>query len=288
MKRRLTIVLIAIVAAALILYLGLEGKDAPPDFQQRSVLLVTDDDTGWFYLQLKEGAEAACRERGAQLRAMSVAGDELCDMEEAKKAAGVVLFLSSPHIRKQAEDCALQQGIPYRSVLGQGEKGVHMDEKAGGALLARMVPANHTLSMVYSREDETTRRRIEGAQDALPGIVPLKMDPAGDVPRELFFARAVIAMDERATTMLAERKEEGRLPSSLLLFGYDTGARRIRDLESGTVYAMMMPVPYALGHAAVRSLLSGRPPLLPTGKAVTQRSMFLSENVRLMFPLIQN
>ncbi len=289
MKRTLTVALLAMMAAVLILYIGFAWREAPPRPDEKSLLLVTDDDTGWFFLQLREGAQAACRERNALLRTMVVPADTACEpLQEAQAKEGVLLFLSAPHTRQRAEECLKEKSIPYRSVFGLGENAVRMDERAGARRLAGLIPANHTLAMVYAKEDETTRRRIEGAQSVLGGIAPIKVDAAAPAPRELFFARACIAMDEAATTLMAEQKEEGRLPSSLLLFGYDTGSRRIQDLEKGTVYAMMMAEPYSLGHSAANALLTGRDAPLPMGKPVLQTDMFSSENVRLMFPLIQN
>lgn len=288
MKRTLTISLLAIMAAALILYIGFAWREAPPRPDEKSLLLVTDDDTGWFFLQLREGAQAACREQNALLRTIVVPADAACEPLHEAQASGVLLFLSSPQMRRKAEDCLKERNIPYRSVFGQGAYAVRTDEKAGAQRLAGLIPANHTLAMVYAKEDDTTRKRIEGAQSVLGSIVPIKVDVTAPAPKELFFARACIAMDEAATIWMAEQKDEGRLPSSLLLFGYDTGSRRIQDLEKGTVYAMMMAAPYSLGHSASKSLMTGRDVPLPVGKPVLKKTMFSSENVRLMFPLIQN
>lgn len=288
MRRTLTISLMAIIAAALILYIGFAWQKTPPHPDEKSVLLMTDDDTGWFFLQLREGAQAACREQGAQLRTLVAPADTACDSLDAAQTNGVLLFLSAQHTRQKAEACLKQKGIPYRSVFGQGENAVRMDEKAGAVRLAQLIPPNHKLSMVYTREDETTRQRIEGAQSVLGSIVPRKVTPETGVPNELFFFRACIAMDEAATTLIAEQKDEGRLPASLLLFGYDTGSRRIQDLENGTVYAMMLPAPYVLGYSAAKSLTTGKEAAPPAGKPVLQKSVFSSENVRLIFPLIQN
>lgn len=288
MKRTILISAMTVVFAALILYIGFAWRETPPRSNEKSLTLVTDDDTGWFFLQLKEGAQAACREQNSLLRTMVVSDDAACEQVSGAHADGVLLFLSAPQMREKLEECLKEKNIPYRSVFGQGAHGVRTDEKAGAAQLAGLIPPNHSLAMVYTKEDDTTHRRIEGAQSVLGSIVPVKADPADGAPPELFFVNACIAMDEATTVWLAEQKDEGRLPSSLLLFGYDTGSRRIRDLESGTVYAMMMEVPYALGHSAVKSLVTGREAPLTVGKPVQKKNMFSSENVRLMFPLIQN
>lgn len=288
MKKPFFMALTALVLGVLILFVGFEQQGGAPLPRERAVMLVTDDDTGSFFLQLKEGAQAACAEAGALLRTVVLPQGDPCPAVEAELADAVLVFLSGRAGRESAVRCVERHGLPYRVVGGDGPFSVRMDEEGGGALLAGAIPANHTPAVVYASDDADTMRRLKGAQSVLGGLAAIRLDTAGEAPRELFFVRACLALDEKATAFIAQQKKEGRLPASLLVFGCDTGASRIDDLESGTVYAMLMQEPYSLGHQAVRAMMTGRPAPPPRGKVVLRKTMFSSENVRLMFPLIQN
>ena len=180
-----------------------------------------------------------------------------------------------------------ENAIPYRMILDGDEGTIHMDERGGAMQLARIIPSNHTLVSVYTDEDAAVSERMLGALDYMGDRAPVKVTPGEALPASLHFARACLALDAEATRYIVDAKERGLLPASLLLFGYDTVETRVKDLESGTVYAMLMPEPYTLGYNGALASMTGQMRPSPLGRVITKRTMFLSRNVRLVFPLIQ-
>ena len=287
MKRTIAFALAAVVTAALLMLWGFSPSERAILPQDERLLLITDDDTGWFFLQLRQGAQAACQEADVLLRIQVLPKEDALLQAGNLKADKAILFILNEQVRKAAQQQLETTATPYRLIWNGDAGTIHMEEKGGAELLSRIIPQNHTLSVVYGKQDTITTQRMEGALNVLKDAVPVFLPDKDALPRDILFTRACLALDDVATAYMAAKKESGLLPASLLLFGYDTGDSRVKDLESGNVYAMMMPAPYTLGYQAAQTVLSGQEMPSPLGRIVTKRDMFASRNVRVVFPLMQ-
>lgn len=287
MKRTVAIALTLLVIVALMVLWGAEPIQRSTVADEKILLLLTNDDTGWFFLQLWEGAQAACQNQGALLRTLVISSDSLPAQLGSISADAALVFVSQEEDRAMVQHFLQENAIPYRMILDGDEGTIHMDERGGAMQLARIIPSNHTLVSVYTDEDAAVSERMLGALDYMGDRAPVKVTPGEALPASLHFARACLALDAEATRYIVDAKERGLLPASLLLFGYDTVETRVKDLESGTVYAMLMPEPYTLGYNGALASMTGQMRPSPLGRVITKRTMFLSRNVRLVFPLIQ-
>jgi hypothetical protein len=287
MKRTVAIALTLLVIVALMVLWGAEPIQRSTVADEKILLLLTNDDTGWFFLQLREGAQAACQNQGALLRTLVISSDSLPAQLGSISADAALVFVSQEEDRAMVQHFLQENAIPYRMILDGDEGTIHMDERGGAMQLARIIPSNHTLVSVYTDEDAAVSERMLGALDYMGDRAPVKVTPGEALPASLHFARACLALDAEATRYIVDAKERGLLPASLLLFGYDTVETRVKDLESGTVYAMLMPEPYTLGYNGALASMTGQMRPSPLGRVITKRTMFLSRNVRLVFPLIQ-
>ncbi len=287
MKRTVAIALTLLVIVALMVLWGAEPIQRSTVADEKILLLLTNNDTGWFFLQLREGAQAACQNQGALLRTLVISSDSLPAQLGSISADAALVFVSQEEDRAMVQHFLQENAIPYRMILDGDEGTIHMDERGGAMQLARIIPSNHTLVSVYTDEDAAVSERMLGALDYMGDRAPVKVTPGETLPASLHFARACLALDAEATRYIVDAKERGLLPASLLLFGYDTVETRVKDLESGTVYAMLMPEPYTLGYNGALASMTGQMRPSPLGRVITKRTMFLSRNVRLVFPLIQ-
>ena len=287
MKKTITLALIMLLAVVLLMVWVAQPQRRQAVTEEKILLLVTDDDTGWFFLQLREGAQAACQSQGALLRTLVVAEDTLDMRLQQTPADAALLIVETEHLRDKAQQSLQDKLIPYRVIYDGGEGTIHMDEKMGAQQLARIIPANHSLVTVYHRQDATIYERMQGAMDYMGERPPVRVSPGDPLPSSLHFARACLALDRESTQYIVSAKEQGLLPASLMVFCYDTVETRVKDLESGAVYAMLMPEPYTLGYnGALAAMVSQLRPA-PIGRVVTRRTMYQSRNVRLVFPLMQ-
>lgn len=289
MKRTFISALIAVTAAVLLLVLTAPAPAPLPQGirgRRDILLLMTDNDTGPYFLQLRQGVEAAARQMQAQFHLAVVPPADMAQSIPLINPTAALLFFENRALEEEAQALLQQRRIPWRH-LSHGEiEGVHMDEAAGAYELARLLPMNHAPLVVQTRENDITRRRLTGIAPLFDGMPsPLTLEDAP--PLSLKFAKACLALDEESTRTLVAWKQQGRLPLSLLIYGWDTGESRVHDLDKGFVHAMLLPIPYALGVRGAESAIQNTTPALPIGRVVTKRTMLLSHNVRLVFPLLQ-
>ncbi len=286
--RKTTIFSLFLLAVFVLLMLwGPQPVHQRSETEEKILLLATDDDTGWFFLQLREGAQAACQSQNGVLRTMVVAEDVLeRQVSQAAADAALVIIADQP-LREMAQQALEYNLIPYRVILDGGEGTIHMDERKGAEHLSSIIPPNHSLITVYHRQDATISERMQGALNAMGERSPVRVIPGDPLPGSMHFSRACLALDKESTQYVVAAKEQGLLPASLLVFGYDTEENRVRDLESGAVYAMLMPEPYTLGYNGALAAITNQLRPAPYGRVITRRTMYLSRNVRLVFPLIQ-
>ena len=93
-------------------------------------------------------------------------------------------------------------------------------------------------------------------------------------------------------------KRSGTFDGAVL--GVDTGDSRVADLEDGAVTVMALDNPYAMGYLALRKAREGvaltaeqlsagysPDPIVVDALLADQQNMYLPENVKQVFPLLQ-
>lgn len=274
MKKQLLVsILCAAVAVALLIWGFGPGTPPPSSGGERYVLLI-EDDTGTFLMQLQKGMREAANEAGAELVVENV-GEY-----RPAEADTVFLLLSSP-----AEWLSSYTGSAAVTVIGAcvpGRRCVRTDdEDAATRLMERALTLGGSVCVVTDGEGVRGAVRREAAL-AVPGADGVKTAAVGEpLPDGTTVA---VGMSSRATQALAELKREGEYAGQVL--GVDTGDDRAVDLEDGSVLVMALDNPYAMGYVAVSQMAVSAEVSVPTLLAEVS-NMYLPQNVKQVFPLLQ-
>lgn len=284
MKKPIIISVLCVALTIVLLLWGFRQSETAQPKAAESYALVIANDTGSFVMQLRKGLQQAANESGATLA--------VCTLAEAAKMTGLsgaILWLDDP-----AEALNRLSGVPV-VVVGQSLDGVPCvlgDDQSGGEQLLEhalaLCPAKAIL-LICDDEDEHALRRSAAAR-ALAAQRGVDAAPYGEpLPLSSKYLTAV-ALSPRATRALIAMKREGLF--SGLALGVDTGDDRVENLESGMMTAMALDSPYAMGYIAfqkARALHEGGPAESAVTRVLlaTQSNMYLSENVKQVFPLLQ-
>lgn len=296
MKKPLLLCALCVALSAALLIWGLGSPPAQQPERQAHYVLIIENDTGTFLLQLRKGLEAAAGEQNARLSLEGAQADPAVQAQglAAQGVDAVLLLLEDPTpLCAALKDCH----IP-RIVIGQrlqGEICVTAGDTAGGeALIARalsMAPPARIL-LITDPDDPRAVLRASGAQPLAQAkqVAEIAWPQAID---SLQGYDVLLACSSRATRALADAKAEGLLPPSILLVGVDTDDQRTVDLENGLVQAMLIDNPYAIGYLALgharQATHNELGPSVHTcaSTLIDPSNMYASENVKLVFPLLQ-
>ncbi|MDO5021833.1 MAG: hypothetical protein Q4E07_00660 [Eubacteriales bacterium] len=282
-KNNYFMVFLPLIVASVLILLSFFPIGEKPAVKERTLLIATDDDTGFSFLQLREGAQAAAAKNFSIVHVLSTKRSSL-QLKDIKPNAAIV-FMKKSALR----DNFVQKisNIPYIIIDNTDENAFRPNEKAGAIELAKALPEHRSVFAVYADEDFTVNLRLEGLKSVFPDIDLYKINKESPLPAHVKLMRACIALDKSATEYLIQLKNTGKLPSTQLILGYDIDARVVEDIFSGKIYALLMDSPYSLGYKAATEVLTGVKQDPPIGRVITKSNMFDSENVRLVFPLLQ-
>lgn len=279
MKRTLITSLIMIFAALIIMIVGFnvpEGSDTP---SLRPVLLLVEDDTGAFLLQLRLGAQQAVSELGCDLTVEVVSpGDQLETEWLERQFSGAVVYIEEETLRQSVLnqlDAAALPAVVIGSWNGK-HTAVRQNETHLGELAAELAQGYDSILLTGAGAD--ARKAID---TALGAKIVSEAQFNANAP-----GSCVIALDEASALAWCQRKGAQNL--SCALISVDPGETRAEQMNQGIAQAYVLSSPYATGYQAVSEALWQRAPQLYEMSyfSVLPQTMYNAENVKLMFPLL--
>lgn len=273
-KHSWLLIAFCLTATVLLLVWGFGQGGASKQQEASLYALVIENDTGPFLMQLRKGISDAAAMAGASLTVVSR------DDPLPAQAQAVLLWLDSP----QAWVDAHPTQLPVYVIDGRarGCPSISMDDKAAVvALLSRAQKLAAPLAVIT--DDDSTRSLRRSTQAAaLAGIYNCDLiayQPGMGWPEGY---QTVVALSGRATAALAAQS------GNKTLLGFDTGDDRATLLENGTVAVMALDKPYALGGLAVQAAQArSADDVAVTALLADKQNMYLPENVKQVFPLLQ-
>lgn len=275
LNKSLMLCLLCLVAALVLMAWGFRTPREAAAEKPRYFALLTED-TGTDVMQFKQGAQVAAKEVGATVTFLTCAGDvpisgalHMLIASIDADANGIIL----PKGGEAVKGDALSLGIPVVCLFETDTLCVAADMRAMGGALAEAARAAGDVGeySVYMDTSPAEGEMLEGLQAALKGE-NISINP--DTP-----TGTVFALNANATLALAD------VPG-VHLWGVDPGDARVKLLAEGRARGLIMSMPYAQGYQAVFALKGGLEARVPT-RVVTRDTMYASENVKLMFPLLQ-
>lgn len=287
MKKPVMISGACILVTALLLFWGFGQTEPNAETPKASYALVVEDDTGTFVMQLRKGMQAAAD--GASVSILNAADTE-------PRGGYQAIFLLADALPSAFK------GLPilYINRIVSGNYCVRTDDEGAAlALLERaleMAPAGEVVLICDGADGRSAVRSAWARRFANANqITVLTYAPnALHLPETCTVA---VAMSSRVTSVLAAMRRESTFGGTVL--GIDTGDMRSNDLEDGSVTVMALDNPYAMGYLAMVQMLEGISSFALTGGAsapdpisvgvllADQSNMYLPENVKQVFPLLQ-
>ena len=295
MRKPLLISLVCILGALALLLWGFNQAPAELDAAPSRYVLLIESDTGSFLMQLRKGMQEAAAAHGAYLAVQIVSPDAAAQAAELADAGftAAILLLDDPAPMLEA---LKPKGIPAL-IVGQIVRGqvciISDDEGAGLQLLQRALSLAlpEQVLLLTDAADPRAMGRVAGAIELARHNSVLTLPWVGELPIQPF--RVMVGASAHITRQLAEAKAAGALSADCLILGVDTGDSRVQYLERGLVSAFTADNPYAMGYlAAEKARLLTMDQLSPSlfassAPLIDIQNMYLHENVKLVFPLLQ-
>ncbi len=287
MNKTWIICILCLILAGLLMAWGLGGQTETEKSGARYVALIADD-LGTEVLQFKQGAQAASDELGADIRFLTARepGDEgllqLAREAEALNPDGLIL----PGGAQGALGYAEEAQIPVVCLFDEGDApSISTDWLSLGRQMGQAAKdGGATGFCAFYGGGERELLLLAGLREALPGLITARCD-ASEMPgliEELPEGCAAFALNP-GLTLAAAQAPHGATP----LYGVDPGEARVALLRGGDAEGLALEMPYAQGYLAVMALRPGGKPQPAPARVVTRETMYDSENVKLMFPLLQ-
>ena len=287
--------MLSILCVTLALFLIIWGfgageKTSPPAAVPRALLLV-ENDTGTYLMQLRKGLQEAVQERNGQLSVERLPGPGSEAALTIDPGLTVIYLLSDQPAGYL--DVLHKTGCPV-VVLGQeirGETCVIPDEEGGGRLAGEYLSQflqNSALSIVTDNNDSLSSLRLKGLISSL-GSGKYRTYAYEEFDKDkLNKSSPVAALSQQALLkVLSLRQMDG--PA---IYGFDGEDNRLKLMEEGSLSGIVTDNPYALGYIAGNLLndihLGEFKPSLHYGPMhlVTLKTLYNADNVKLMFPLL--
>lgn len=291
---------VIVSALSLVLALGImiwgfrEPVNAPAGSACYYALLT--EDLGTDVMQFKQGAQAAAKELGAGVTFMTCAridpiGGELASFVTSLGPLSPEGIILPPGGEDVLAD-ALKLGTSVVCLFetdAHGASSVVTDFTELGEQLAKRAleqenPTGFAAFLTNTREET---QMLAGLKSVLGASV---QEFTVDSPESAFVsARALpggtCAFALNAELTLALANDAG----GLRIWGVDPGEARVELLVGGAAAGLAMQMPYAQGYQAIMAAAQSSPGSRVTtpSRVITADEMYLSENVKLMFPLLQ-
>ena len=279
MKRVMCVSMALILAALCVMLVGLRAREESAPAAQRPVLLLTQEDTGAYFMQLRQGILKALDEQNCTLSTQIAEPAAMTDaLWGGIEYRGVLIYIQDEALRRQALRSARGQGLPA-ALIDAHEEGVPSVEQDGAQFAALASGAAAKAERVLCLGGGEALRKATRSALRSRWLDAQSVDPDADFC-------AVIALDEEAAARLVREKAEGLWTQPLILVNPGEGAASW--LESGQVQAAVLPSPYATGYIAASQALWSENAQKYRAPAfiVTPENMYDAQNVKLVFPLL--
>lgn len=294
MRRVLIVSAVCLALAVGLMLWGFSGGAPAAQGTPPHALLVVEDDTGSFQMQLRKGLQEAVADRGGRLQVETLANLPAGGPDAASYTA-VFLWLRQPEALIERLG---GQGAPLIVLDHQlrGQYSLAFNEAEGArqlALLAQRQRRSGPAALIADPADPLQARRLEGALPVFDGAEPVMMPPDAIEPGRLRDAAFVLALSGGAVDSLAALKRAGLLPQGLPVYGVEAEEQRAQYMEAGLLQGVAAASPYAMGYAAGEALdLIARRDFTPALRLlplqlVTPDTMYEARYVKEMFPLLQ-
>ena len=309
-----------LLAAALLPLGGCAGQDQAA--RQHKVALVAKSTQTEFWLSVFAGAEAAAAEYNLDLTTMGPATEEDYEAQNQMIAGAVAdgaeaLVFSAIDFAENAPavDAAGQAGVKIVSIdsgVGSDQVSTYIgtDNYAAGRMAAQaaleQVEGPLTVGLVnYDESTANGQERERGVRDALAesgrarvaaSVTTLveagraRTDTA-DLLRNNPEVNVVVAFNEPTSVGAAQAVEELGLEEEVFLVGFDSNVATVEGLQTGSVDALIVQNPYAMGYLGVESayrLLTGQggelePTVDTSTQIVTRGNLFTLDSQKALF-----
>ena len=309
-----------LLAAALLPLGGCAGQDQAA--RQHKVALVAKSTQTEFWLSVFAGAEAAAAEYNLDLTTMGPATEEDYEAQNQMIAGAVAdgaeaLVFSAIDFAENAPavDAAGQAGVKIVSIdsgVGSDQVSTYIgtDNYAAGRMAAQaaleQVEGPLTVGLVnYDESTANGQERERGVRDALAesgrarvaaSVTTLveagraRTDTA-DLLRNNPEVNVVVAFNEPTSVGAAQAVEELGLEEEVFLVGFDSNVATVEGLQTGSVDALVVQKPYAMGYLGVESayrLLTGQggelePTVDTSTQIVTRGNLFTLDSQKALF-----
>ena len=113
MKRVMCVSMALILAALCVMLVGLRAREESAPAAQRPVLLLTQEDTGAYFMQLRQGILKALDEQNCTLSTQIAEPAAMTDaLWGGIEYRGVLIYIQDEALRRQALRSARGQGLP--------------------------------------------------------------------------------------------------------------------------------------------------------------------------------
>ena len=310
------------LALCLALLLILSGCAAGAEPVRHKVALVAKSTQTEFWLSVFAGAEAAAAEYNLELTTMGPAAEEDYEAQNQMIAGAVAdgaeaLVFSAIDFTENAPavDAAAQAGVKVVSIdsgVDSAQVGAYIgtDNYAAGRMAAQAalehVEGELVVGLVnYDESTANGQERERGARDALAESGRARVAASVTTLVEAGRARAdtadllrnnpevnvLIAFNEPTSVGAARAVDELGLEEAVFLVGFDSNVATVDGLQTGSVDALIVQNPYAMGYLGVESaykLLSGQggelAPTVDTSTQIVYRSnLFALDSQKALF-----
>lgn len=279
MKKVMGVSLLLILAALCVMLLGLRSQEESAAGIQLPVLLLTQRDTGAYFMQLRQGILKALEEQNCTLSTQIVDPAAMTDvLWGGIEYSGVLIYIQDETLRRQTLRSAREQGMPI-ALIDAHEEGVPSVEQDGAQYAALASGAAAKAERVICLGGSEPLRKAAKSVLRSRWLDAQSVDPGAA-------SCAVMALDEETAVRLLQEKSEGQWTQPLILVNPGEGAASW--LETGHVHAVVLPSPYATGYIAASQALwnkNGQGYRAPAF-VVTPENMYDAQNVKLVFPLL--
>ncbi len=245
------------------------------------VLLLSEDDTGAFFRQLRLGAQKAVGETGGELITEMVRAADLSHLTAewwTRSYRGAVVYIEDNDLRQAVLDALDAMNLPV--VLIGCWDGKHSavcwDESDLGRQAAALAANAEKICVVGGST---------GARDAALAALGTRAT-AWDGLDLASPAQAIVALDQ--ASMLALCTQKAASGWQCALYGLDPGEMRVSVLEDGVAQALLFGSPYAAGYRAASEALAtpGANLYSMAHFTVLPENMYDAQSVKLVFPLL--
>ena len=295
--------------------------------QRHRVALVAKSTQTEFWLSVFAGAQAAAAEYNMELTTMGPETEEDYETqnrmiaEVVESGAEALVFSAIDFTRNAAAvDAAGQAGVKVVSIdsgVDSDQVGTYIgtDNYAAGRMAAQAalegVEGELVVGLVnYDEGTANGQERERGVRDALAESGRARVAASVTTLVEAERARAdtadllrnnpeinvVIAFNEPTSVGAAQAVEALGLEDEVFLVGFDSNVATIEGLQSGSVDALIVQNPYAMGYLGVESayrLLAGQgeglEPMVDTSTQIVSRSnLFTLDSQKALFAFEQS